>query len=713
MVGGAIYRAELAMNLRDLGYEIDRTHADGRFEVNGFTKEQLGAFSQRRSEIEAALAERGLESARAAEVAALETRERKRDVDRTALRHVWRDRARAMGMDLKRPAPKARGIDRTRDAGHAARAVQSAIDHLSERRSVFFEREVIAKSAAFGVGKARVLDLGRELHKARRTGVLVEGARSERELGKRYTTKEALTRERALLALMKLGQGELDPILEPEDRARFAEGNGLTQGQRQAVELVLSTTDRVVGIQGYAGTGKTTALSAIKEAAESGGLAVRGFAATRAAADLLGEVGIESTTLADHLVGAGQRSYELSLEVGAARGPRELWILDESSLLGTRDALAFLRAAETKNARVVLVGDRAQLPAIEAGKPFALLVDRGLETATMREIKRQKETLKTAVQATIDRDLNRAISILKPNIHEVSSKPERIDATARAYLETAPALRDKTLVLTASNADRRALNEKIREGLEREGKLRGSVAHSTVLVKKHLTKVEARHASSYREGDIVRFSRRYKRLGAEKGEYAHVVQIDVDANLLELRRMDGLLIQFCPAQAKLIEVYSCEERTLRAGDRIRFTRNDRDRSRANGGEAVVVAVDVTKRRVTIDRGGRHEILELDHERHWDHAYVRTVYSAQGRTAERAILHIDNENQKLVGFESFYVGLSRARSSVAIYTDNAAALPAAIRREMTKEAAVEFAPTHPAIASRDRTGAVRLGGMDER
>src|SRR5262249_26025408 len=94
MAGGAIYRATLASELEKIGYTIERTHEDGRFEVAGFSAEQLKTFSKRREVIEAALSERGLEGAQASEAAALRTRDSKTELDRRELHTRWRAEAR-------------------------------------------------------------------------------------------------------------------------------------------------------------------------------------------------------------------------------------------------------------------------------------------------------------------------------------------------------------------------------------------------------------------------------------------------------------------------------------------------------------------------------------------------------------------------------------------------------------------------------------------
>ena len=122
MLIGAMYRSELARELGRLGYGVEKTHADGRFEIAGVPREVIEAFSTRRAEIEAAMAERGVDKPakdqRLAQRAALMTRAHKRDVDKAALRSIWEKQAVALGFDAKALAAEAMakgGV--SRDAG--------------------------------------------------------------------------------------------------------------------------------------------------------------------------------------------------------------------------------------------------------------------------------------------------------------------------------------------------------------------------------------------------------------------------------------------------------------------------------------------------------------------------------------------------------------------------------------------------------------------
>ena len=113
MLLGALYRSELAASLTRLGYDIEKTHADGRFEIAGVSRDTIEAFSTRRAEIEAAMAERGLgtsgDNPRLAERASLMTRAKKRDIDRGELRGVWERQAADLGLDARALVAEAAG----------------------------------------------------------------------------------------------------------------------------------------------------------------------------------------------------------------------------------------------------------------------------------------------------------------------------------------------------------------------------------------------------------------------------------------------------------------------------------------------------------------------------------------------------------------------------------------------------------------------------
>ena len=174
------------------------------------------------------------------------------------------------------------------------------------------------------------------------------------------------------------------------------------------MKLILASDDRVVGVQGYAGTGKTTMLNRARALLEKRGYEVRGLAPSASAArTLAAEAGIGSETLQRFLarnagVAAGRLTKKGAKEMRAAFRKTAL-VVDEGSLASTVQARDLLRIADAlRIPRVVLVGDAKQLGAVDAGKPFAQLQGAGMKTALMDEIRRQRDPgLKAAVEASL------------------------------------------------------------------------------------------------------------------------------------------------------------------------------------------------------------------------------------------------------------------------------------------------------------------------
>ena len=84
------------------------------------------------------------------------------------------------------------------------------------------------------------------------------------------------------------------------------------------------------------------------------------------------------------------------------------------------------------------------------------------------------------------------------------------------------------------------------------------------------------------------------------------------------------------------------------GDRLRWTWNDPELGRRNGETVVVRSVDLAGGIATVAAAGKVAALNLNRERHWEHAYASTVYAAQGKTADRVLVHLDSKYEKTIG-----------------------------------------------------------------
>ena len=111
---------------------------------------------------------------------------------------------------------------------------------------------------------------------------------------------------------------------------------------------------------------------------------------------------------------------------------------------------------------------------------------------------------------------------------------------------------------------------------------------------------------------------------------------------------------------------------LRTGDRVQFTRNDREAGRVNGLGGTVTRIDSDRGHATLKlANGREQKLDLSNPRdvHLRHAYVHTAHAAQGQTAERVLIHADSRSTNLVDQKMLYVALSRAKAEAVVVTDN--------------------------------------------
>ena len=327
---------------------------------------------------------------------------------------------------------------------------------------------------------------------------------------------------------------------------------------------------------------------------------------------------------------------------------------------------------------MVLVGDAKQLDAVDAGKPFAQLQAAGMKTAVMDEIMRQRDpALKEAVMASLKGEIGRAFEKLGSNVAEV--KADNIaGAVAARWLRLSPEQRGNTGVMAPSHELRRQINGHIRERLAREGRIHGPAVKSERLVSKGCTNAEKAVAGNYEKGDVVAFHRPYKRIGVEKGDERRVVGVDRKAHEVVLEGRDRGTAAWKPGdiggRRGGSEVYRSEGIELRAGDRIRWTRNDAGLALVNSRNAEVLSVADGRVTFRLEDGKKLELGRGDPQlRHLDHAWCSTVHAFQGHTVDNVIAALEANHPHLTTQKSFYVEISRARDRAELVTDDARAL----------------------------------------
>lgn len=715
---GAIYRQELAHVVAELGYRIE-PGKDAMFEIAGVPDKVIEALSQRTAAIDARLAERGTsrEEASAAEkqIAALDTREAKTHADIRELRADWRATADANGFDagargrlVTDARQRSAQIEVTASPEMLARqAVAFAAAKLSEREAVFSASMLAREAGDFAFGKVGHAEISAAIAIAGDRGELVPRTFLDRRGAEfaGFTTPLAIATERTMMQLEMAGRGITEPLASPmavartvERAARQSERSGYpwTEDQKRATADLLTSRDRTAAVQGYAGTAKTTTvLATYARAAERAGLSVTALAPTASAATVLGDaLGLRGDTVARHLL----------MPEGRMSGKGAVWIVDEASMLSAHDMAKLMTTADRAGARLVLVGDVKQLGSVGAGAAFAQLQAAGMTTTRLAEVVRQTNAdTREAVMASIEGHAARALAAIDRGggrVVEAGTAHDRFEAMTRHYLSLSSAERVKTLVIEPSRDGRDTLTGMIRDLLASRGELSAQKLQFAALEAKGMTRAEAREAVSYAIGDVVRFSRDYTAKAVRRGEALCIVGIDPERGRIALANRDGRSIDWHPRQwgASRAEVFEAKPMELRTGDRVQFTRNDRDAGRINGLAGIVTGIDPAASQATLKlANGREQRLDLSDLRdtHLRYAYVQTAHAAQGQTAERVLIHADSRSTNLVDQKMLYVALSRAKGEAVVVTDDRDRLVRAItERAGEKQTAMEATVPEP-------------------
>ncbi|MCY4408136.1 MAG: relaxase domain-containing protein [Rhodospirillaceae bacterium] len=668
---GAYYRDQLARNLIARKYSIVPAMA-GRipsFDIAGLGRELCDAFSTRRREILAYVEDRGWNGSEAQrQIATLATRGRKAEPLKAMLRTLWRERAEALGFGAISVSRSREGVSLP-PVPSALEIVGRTVSRLEERYPVFPERELEALALSHSPGRHSLDEIRKAVASMVRDGHLVEA--QLRGSDRSYVTDRTLKAERRVIAAMKAGLGAGEALAGADEVAAHLAGAGLTAGQEEAVRTVLLSRDRIVGVQGWAGTGKTTMLRHVRELA--GERPVLGLAPeARAARVLERESGMNVRTLQWFLTRCGSALGD----EGAEDRLRQMFggslvVLDEASLVSTDRMGSLMRIADRLGvARLVLVGDTGQLRAVEAGQPFLQLQRAGMTTVQMDEVRRQRNpVLRAAVLAARSGEPGKAVELLGSSMHEVAFD-ELGQEAARIWLALAPEARERTLLLALTHALRAEINGTVRAALADEGVLRGKALTIERLVSLGMTGAEKGDVRNYREGDAVMFHQDMVNYRVKKDEALTVTGIEGERVLL--RHPDGGPRHIKPAGGVRhdLEVFETRPIEIRAGDRIRWTRNDNGRELINGEQAEVAAIARGRVRLVLEDGRKVSLQADDPQlRHIDYAWSSTVRGAQGSTADGVIAVLDSSQRALTDQSTFYVEISRARDRAVVLTDN--------------------------------------------
>ncbi|MGI9072267.1 MAG: MobF family relaxase [Bryobacteraceae bacterium] len=685
----AIYQNQLEYELRKLGYQIERgkNHAP---DIKGYTPEYLSAESLRSTQIYREMEERGSVGREQRVNIAHQNRDEKLRLTPDELRSLHKQNAEQFGNQPAHVVDEAserhrRELSAEKTQEKSQVAVTFARERLSERSAVFEHFEVIRDAVRHTHGRARLHDIESELARQKEQGKFLEVQHIRPNApASRYTTPQLIEIERETIERVRAGQNQSQPVRAVNHATIMGRyGDKLNDDQRRVVHDALSTRDQVFGIQGGAGTGKTTTLSAIRDLAQEQGYKTHGLGPTSQSAKGLKEAGIDSETLQAYLA-RGQHPSE------DARA--RLFFVDESSLASGKQMRDFLQTLQSHD-RVLLVGDTRQHQSIEAGRIFAELQDAGMNVARLNKIVRQKdEGLRQVVEAMAAGKVIQGLELLtgQNRVHAIEQRHERFEAIARAYAASP----DGTLVISPDNQSRKELNAAIRAELRNTGQLQPDAYRVPILINRQDVTGEDRGvASSYHIGDSVRYLRGSEALGLEAKGYATVIRVDSEQNEITVRKAEGQPVTYDPSRLRGITIYEPEMRAFAEGDRVQFTAPWREKAVSNRDLGTVSYLDENGNiRVTLDDSERTVSWNLNQNKHLDHAYAMTSHSSQGATVDQVFIHVDTSDSRsraLIDETLAYVATSRPRYDAQLFTDNEEQLSVALSR--THENATALAP----------------------
>ena len=443
-------------------------------------------------------------------------------------------------------AERARQLEevRERNAHKIEQQPELVLENLTRRQSTFTRYDLQREVFRYIDDGDRFRNLMTRLEVSPELVLLVPEVkgRGVEELA-RYTTREMLRiesrlAERALELAEVRDHGVSDQAVE-----RVLERHDyLSQEQREAVRHITGER-QIEALTGFAGTGKSAAISAAREIWEEEGCRVLGAALSGIAAENLEKAAkVQSRTLA---------SWEHGWKLGREQlTERDILVLDEAGMVGSRQMERIVSEIHDRGAKLVLVGDAEQLQPIEAGAAFRAIAER-VGYRELSGIRRQREAWQREASRDFARgEPGRALELYHDHdaIHFVEDRGRAKEELIRSWGDdrAAHGAEKASLILAHTRADVRELNQRAREILRERGELGREI---TVEVERELmapdgTLTIERSERDFAGGERVMFLKNDRELGVKNGTLGQVLEIDKEALRVRLDGHDGREIEF-------------------------------------------------------------------------------------------------------------------------------------------------------------------------
>jgi conjugative relaxase-like TrwC/TraI family protein len=671
----SIYQSYLAKNVKELGYSIENK-SGGKWEIAGVKQDWIDIYSKRSEAINAKdneLDDQGkfLNDAVRRNTAVLDSRpEKDVEISENDLHSLWKSQV--SPKEIKNHVNKIKKSVRIESKPRPCQYIDLGIKAIHETEATFKKKDAVNFALRLSRGETTVTDIERGFLSEVKEGKVTLLKELKNRKGLKipiYSTLAMEKTEKNVLDSFMHGKGEM-PALVESDRVQNnlkQKYSYFTPGQANIVKHILTSKDQFLIIQGDAGTGKTSAMAAVNQILgdENQNWSVRGLAFTgKAASELEDRAGFNSQTIS-----------------GFLKTPQDdnskLWIVDESSMVGTIQMSEVVGAAKIQNAKVVFVGDGKQLQAISAGRMFKDLQENGhIETVKMEEALRQKtepmirtvQYIKNFQEGMDDKGIDKAFRELQKsgNIIEVKDGFDRSLRVAKDYV--AEGNIKETLILTSNNIARVEMNDLIREDLKQRGVLAEKDFSVTIKSPVYISGTDRYFADSFEVGQGAFVES--ETIGIKAGKELKIVKCDTAKNTITVAVGPGKTEELDLKQDLNFSIYKEEDRKFSEKDKIVFLKNDKKMEVQNGVTGTIKGINsFGKLSVEIDESDRTVGFHPDNYKYFDHGYAVTTTKSQGQTAQNVLFITDSQTGYANKTEHLYVAASRAERNVKIYTDD--------------------------------------------
>ena len=656
--GTAVYRNELAKRVQQIGYRIQPVKHG--FEIEDVNPEILNRFSKRAQQRDQAVQameqklgrklsndeiSHAVHQSRAKKLKGISTAE----VRERQLAQLQPDELQA----LQKLMASVHRSGLTRITGLEKQALNYAVAHIFERKSVVPEHELLNTALSQRLGE---VDLPALKASVKSSADLVKTERG-------FSTPQILATELDLIQMVNAGCDAVAPL-----HPAYKPADWLGEDQRRAIYHVLRTSDRITGLRGLAGSGKTTALRELVAACKEAHVEPLFCAPTAAATDVLRKEGFEAVTLQSLLL------------TKPALSARQLVVLDEAGAVGIDDMRRLFEMA--RDARIVLSGDTGQHASVARGDALRILERHSdFKSGQLTAIRRQhKAAYRKAVELAAQKRTVEAFAQLE-RMGAVAEFPgdELHGSAAKSYLKALAENKSALLVAPTWN-EIEAVTKKVRRELKLAGRLAGEEKEFQVFDSLSWTEAQKRDARQYRPGMAILFHRTTH--GFDKNETVLVVAVENDS--LKVQHTDGSENIFLLDAGIACDVGEKRKLKVAAGDKLllqsnwqkKFVNGELVEVKAVQGDSVLLA------------DGR--VIPAEY-RTFTHGYAVTSHAAQGKTVDEVLLVASSRSLPAINQDQFYVSISRGRERCQVFTDDAEMLRSHVTRSSARLAAVEAMP----------------------